>query len=375
MPWRCTDLMSLRKEFVTLSRGSNIPFAELCRRFRISRKTGYKWLRRYREQGEKALQDLSRRPRNSPRRLKASAEQELVALRLQHPPWGARKLRKILQSQRRLIVPSCTTITNVLHRHGLISTRDTPPHTWKRFEASSPNALWQMDFKGHFPTLNGPCHPLTVLDDHSRFNLCLKALPNEQTQGVQEALTYTFQRLGLPDSLITDNGSPWGSDSKHPYTPLTLWLLRLGIRVLHSRPYHPQTLGKDERFHRTLNRELITSRQWRDCSQVQHSFDSWRHQYNFVRPHDALGLEVPASRYQPSLRPFPVKLPEFHYPQEAQVRKVQNGGFFSFKGKEFKISKCFAGFPVGILPTLEDGIFSVLFCNHKVVELNLKTTT
>jgi transposase InsO family protein len=372
MPWKSVSLVSLRKEFVSLCQKADISFSDLCRRYGISRKTGYKWLARFHEQGAYGLADRSRRPHRIVRQVAPATEQAIVALRRKHPTWGARKIRRLLQEQG-MSVPACSTITAIFHRHNLINPEEPGGRRdWRRFEHPVPNALWQMDFKGHFPTLVGPCHPLTILDDCSRFNLCLSAMSNQRTGSVQRALTDTFGLYGMPDAILVDNGSPWGSDTLHPYTPLTLWLIRIGVRVSHSSPYHPQTLGKNERFHRTLKRDVIASSQWRDLSHVQRAFDRWRNVYNFERPHEALGLEVPVSRYKPSLRPFPEKLPDIAYPDEAHVRKVQQGGEVFFKGRTFRIPKCFCGYPVGVLPTLVDGVFNVLFCNHTVTKIDLR---
>lgn len=163
-----------------------------------------------------------------------------------------------------------STITRILHRNGLIGLDGTQPSKpFRRFEHPVPNALWQMDFKGWFRTLAAPCHPLTILDDHSRFDLCLEALANEQTLTVKVQLERVFERYGLPDTILTDNGSPWGSDRTHFYTPLTVWLMLLEVKVVHIRPYHPQTQGKEERFHRTLKKEVISTRQWRDLADCQ----------------------------------------------------------------------------------------------------------
>jgi hypothetical protein len=211
------------------------------------------------------------------------------------------------------------------------------------------------------------------LDDCSRFNLCLQALPNQQTIGVQRALMDTFHQYGLPDTLLVDNGSPWGSDPEHPYTPLTVWLIRLQIQVSHSRPYHPQTLGKDERFHGTLQRELLSRSQWQDGVHLQGALDPWRQVYNFERPHEALGLEVPASRYQPSLRSFPETLPPIEYPRGVAIRKVQQLGEFYFQGRTLRISKAFRGYSVGLQPTLIDGVFDVLFCHQKISQIDLRS--
>src|SRR5262249_28011286 len=156
---------------------------------------------------------------------------------------------------------------------------------YQRFEHDAPNCLWQMDFKGHFATQTARCHPLTVLDDHSRFAVGLQACPDQRTETVKDRLTHIFRRYGLPQRMTRDNGSPWGSDADHRFTPLTVWLMRLDIRVSHSRPYHPQTQGKDERFHKTLGLELLRDRFFRDLAQAQRCFDDWRYVYNLQRPH------------------------------------------------------------------------------------------
>src|SRR3990172_10967914 len=374
MPWRSATIMSQRKEFIMLSQTKQINFSALCKRFGVSRKTGYKWLGRYNREGASGLQDRSRRPAKIARHIEPAVEEAIVSLRIAHPTWGARKIRKRLQAVSKGSVPACSTITGVFHRHDLSNPQNPQGRKdWQRFEHPASNCLWQMDFKGPVTTLTGRCHPLTVLDDHSRFNLCLAAKPDQKTQTVKTALTDTFRRYGLPDTILVDNGSPWGSDAEHPYTPLGLWIMRLGVRVSHSRPYHPQTLGKDERFHRTLKQDILITRQWLDIHQLQRGLDAWRHVYNFERPHEALDLNVPASRYKPSSRPFPENLPPMEYPSGAFVRKVQQGGEFSFKGRYFKISKCFSGYPIGIMPTTTDGVFDVLFSSHKVADIDLRT--
>jgi transposase InsO family protein len=373
MPWGVVSLMSLRQEFVGLSEKKTVSFTELCQRYGISRKTGYKWLGRYRREGSEGLADQSRRPKKSPGQLPEAKVQALVTLRSTYPNWGARKIRRLLKNQGEKTLPASSTITAVFHRHGLIdaSSKAAKPN-WQRFEREVPNSLWQMDFKGPLSTVGGQAQALTVLDDHSRFNLCLKALPDQTRESVQPALTETFRLYGLPNSMIMDNGSPWGRDLLHPYTGLTVWLIRLRISVSHSRPYHPQTLGKDERFHGTLNRELLIGRQWRDIPDLQAAFARFRDQYNFIRPHDALGLEVPASRYQVSLRSFPETLPPIEYDPGVLVRKVQQKGEIYFKGKILQVGHAFCGYPVGLKATATDGLFDVLFCHQTIRQINLR---
>lgn len=375
MPWKAVSVMSLRKEFVTLAEVNMISFSELCRRFNISRKTGYKWLNRYRQEGEVGLGDRSRRPHRIARRISASMEQEILKLR-KGRYWGARKIRKRLQVLGRPAVPAASTITAVLHRHGMIDP-DAPEgrKNWQRFERSAPNDLWQTDFKAPVKTLGGDLQPLTVLDDHSRYSLCVRALANQQTVPVQNAFTEMFRLYGLPNAMLMDNGTPWGGAERRPFTVFSVWLIRLGIQVIHSRPNHPQTLGKDERFHRTLERELISRQQWRDRVHLQTALNKWREQYNFERPHDSLDLEVPASRYQPSLRPFPEQLPPIEYPDTFHVRKVQDDGSISFRGQLFKVGKAFHRYPVGLRPTQIDGTFEVMFCHQRIATIDLNANS
>ena len=373
MPWKARDIMSLRREFVGLARGEDVCLAELCRRFGISRKSGYKWLARERAEGPAGLVDRSRRPKRSPAKTEAVLEENVVALRRKHPAWGGRKLRRRLQDQGALKVPATSTITDILHRYGLIEPSESAKHQpFRRFEHEAPNGLWQMDFKGHFALAQGRCHPLTVLDDHSRFSVGLLACGDERTGTVAERLTALFRRYGLPWRMLMDNGAPWGDRPGNPYTPLTVWLLRLGVAVSHGRPYHPQTQGKDERFHRTLGAEVLR-RPFRDLEDCQGAFDRWRAIYNHERPHEALGLAVPASRYQVSPRVFPEVLPPIEYAPGVAVRKVQQNGWISYGGKSYRIPKAFTGYPLGLRTTGQDGVMDVLFSHHLILTLDLRS--
>ena len=217
----------------------------------------------------------------------------------------------------------------------------------------------------------GRCHPLTVLDDHSRFAVGLEACANERGETVQARLTAVFRRYGLPERMLMDNGAPWGSDRAHPHTPLTAWLIRLGIQISHGRPYHPQTQGKEERFHRTLVAEVLRYQVFRDLVHCQAHLDQWRDVYNLQRPHQALQMAVPASRYQPSPRSFPDVLPPIEYGPDDIVRKVQAEGLISYQGRAFRLSKAFRALPVALRPTSEDGILDVFYCHQKVARIDL----
>ena len=280
MPFAERRVSDLRAEFVALPSQPGASRRALCQRFRISAPTGYKWLRRYAAEGPAGLPDRSRRPRCSPRRTVPAIEQTVLALRAQHPTWGGRKLRVLLARQGVQPLPAASTITAILRRHDQLDPAQGAgqPRAWQCFEHPYPNALWQMDFKAGWPCGPGRCHPLTILDDHSRYALGLVACPNQRTATVRGHLVTAFQRYGLPDRVLVDNGSPWGNHPAHPYTPLTVWLRRLGIAVSHSRPYHPQTLGKDERFHGTLERDCGRQPPRPDLAAWQASFDAWRHE-------------------------------------------------------------------------------------------------
>ncbi len=371
MPWQECSTMSLRQEFLSLANQPGSNFSQLCGRFGISRKTGYKWRRRGEQSGASGLADRSRRPQHSPRRSEPAIEQQVLTIRDQYG-WGARKIKSCLERTGQGPLAK-STVHAILRRHERVTNSpDQVSGPYQRFEQERPNQLWQMDFKGHYRLGNHErCHPLTVLDDHSRYSLCLQACRNQQTGTVQQQLTLTFRRYGLPERMLMDNGSPWGNDREHPYTPLTVWLLRLGIAVSHSRPYHPQTQGKDERFHRSLKVEVLAQRIFADFVRMQVRFDQWRYCYNHVRPHEALAMAVPASRYQPSQRSFPEQLPPLEYGASDQVRKVQIDGKISFRNREFRIGKAFRGYPVALRPTTQDGVYDVYFATHRISQIDL----
>lgn len=373
MPWNEVSAMSLRREFVMLASSQGANLSALCRRFGVSRKTGYKWLARARREEAPALADRSRRPRHSPARTARAMEAAILRLRAQHPAWGARKLRARLEAKGRRGLPAVSTITEILRRHGRLdaarSLNQQPP---RRFERARPNELWQMDFKGHFAIDTGRCHPLGVLDDHSRYNLCLKACQDERRQTVKTALTETFRRYGLPEQMLMDHGPPWGYDPEHPYTRLAVWLLRLGVHVLHGRPRHPQTQGKQERFHRTLDVELLQGRRFPTLRATQRAFDRWRECYNLERPHESLNLQPPISRYQPSLRPFPERLPPLEYADADRLLSVGWNGEIYFQHRCFEVTRALCQERVAVRPLSVDGRFGVYYGAIKLREIDLK---
>lgn len=372
MPWKECCAMSERGELARFAQIDGCNLSELCRRFGVSRKTGYKWLKRYESEGKLGLLNRSRRPTSQPTRTSAEVEGLVLAQRDAHPAWGGRKIRARLKALKCEDVPAASTITEILRRHGRLNAEESQKHrAYQRFEHEAPNDLWQMDFKGHFAMDNGArCHPLTVLDDHSRFAIGLRACMDECRETVHRELQELFRCYGLPQTMLMDNGSPWGTDREDRYTELTVWLLRLGIWVTHGRPYHPQTQGKDERFHRTLNAELLQWNKFADAKVAQCGFDRYRTEYNEDRPHEALGMQVPAERYEPSKRAYPETLPEIEYGPDTKVRRVDVTGHLSFQGKEYRVGKGLRGELVGLKPTEQDVVWDVYFCQHVIGRIN-----
>lgn len=377
MPWKVLSTMSQRQEFVELASKDGANVSALCVRYGISRKVGYKWLSRYESLGVDGLADQNRRPKHSPKRVCAETEELVLSIREKNRCWGGRKIRARLIKLGHLQLPSASTMTEILRRHGQLSSEESLEHTpFKRFERAAPNELLQVDFKGWVPYLEGEqmrrCYPLTILDDHSRYSLCIAACSNEQRTTVQHAMTAVFRQYGLPLQMTMDNGSPWGAGPLHEYTGLTVWLMHLGVRVSHSRPYHPQTQGKDERFHRTLKAELLNGFIGHALEDFQWAFDEWRQRYNHERPHEALHDQVPASRYRPSERAYPEQLPPIEYDSGALVRKVQSDGNIYFKGHMPVIGKAFQGYPVRLQPTETEGIFDAYFTTHWIRKFDLR---
>lgn len=357
MPWSTRDTMSLREEFVALARQEGANRRELCRRFGISPQTGYKWLARIATLGAAGPGETS-----------PGLQQSIVSLRQQHPAWGARKLAlRLSDLGQGCLAPS--TVNSILKRHGLISAQASSAATaWQRFEHEAPNSLWQIDFKGYVSTAAGPCHPLTLLDDHSRYNLALRACARQQTASVKEQLQDVFSRYGLPVRINADNGAPWGSPCEPgQLSELALWLIRLGVRVSFSSPYHPQTNGKDERFHRSLKAELLAGRSFQDLAQAQQQFDRWRRICNHKRPHQALGMNIPASRYRASERAYP-KTPPVEYGLDDTVVKV------GWLGEtRFKLSAALKDHEVALRAhPARDGCYDVYFVHHKLREIDLR---
>jgi putative transposase len=370
MPLREVSVMEQREAFVRLALLEGANRRELCRRFGISPDTGYRLLARFAADGD--LADRSRRPHASPLRSEGLLEAAILAARDAHPAWGARKLAAFVRAGGQE-PPAASTIHAILVRHGRIVPARGGARATERFEKEAPNQLWQMDFKGWVKLSDGTkLHALTVIDDHSRYAVCLAACAGETHDAVKAQLTQCFARHGLPEALFVDNGTPWGDASGRNWTRLKVWLLKLGVRVLHSRPFHPQSRGKNERFHRTLKAEVYDLNRMRDLKHAQALFDDWRIVYNHQRPHQALGLDVPAARYRPSQRAMPGTLPEPSYDSDDIVRTVpKSKAYVAFKGILRKVPEAFCGERLAIRPTEKRGTYGVFFASHRVASIDL----
>lgn len=375
MPWQPKDLMSIKREFVELALAPGANRRELCRRFGIGPKAAYALLERYAQEGVAALQERSRRPLSSPSRTPEPMEATILALRQANPSWGGRKLARRLLDLGHPSVPSPSTVTAILQRHGLIDPQASQAtQHWQRFEHETPNVLWQIDFKGYFQTAAGKCHPLTLLDDHSRFNLALAVCQRPDTVNVQEHLKAVFRRYGLPVRINADNGAPWGSPSglEHGLSELSVWLIRQGIRVSHSAPYHPQTNGKLERFHRSLKAEVLNGRSFDSPAHAQLAFERWREVYNHERPHEALGMKTPVQRYQCSPRQFSERLEPIEYGPHDEVLMVDWNGWVKYQGRKFKVSNALHRLPIALRSNPSaDGCFDVFFCHQRFMRLDM----
>jgi transposase InsO family protein len=371
MPFEDRSAMMQKLEFVRLASAKGANVSVLCRRFGIGRTCGHKLLSRYRSDGEAGLIEQSRRPRSNPARCAPEVEAAALAVRTAHPAWGGRKIAHVL-AREGIGTPSPSTVTGILRRNGIeLGLQGGGAQPFIRFEHAAPNDLWQMDFKGHVALRAGRLHPLTVLDDHSRFSVVLSACADQTTQTVKARLIAAFRRFGLPWRIATDNGPPWGDGGRNDFTLLTVWLIEVGIAVSHSRPCHPQTLGKDERFHRSLKAEALQGPPFADLAKAQDAFDQWRHVYNAQRPHDALDGGVPLDRYQASQRQYRETVEPFEYAKDDLIRRVQQHGFVSLLGRSIRLCRAFAGKSVAFRTAPTDGVFDVWFRHQKIETIDL----
>ena len=364
MSWETKTVMEQRKQFVLAASAEDANISELCRQYGISRKTGHRWINRA-ELGL-PLCDQSRRPHQQPSKTADNVEQEIIQLRLQHPSWGGKTIRAVLEAAGVEGLPSDKTCCNILKRNGLVDPVEAAKHTaFQRFEKEHCNEMWQTDFKGDFLLGNGVrCYPLTILDDHSRFSIRIE--PKSSASGVKDSFITAFQEYGLPNSVLSDNGAQFAG----PHKGLSFFerfLMDLDIQPIHGRPIHPQTQGKIERFHRTLKQEALRVAP-ANMAEAKMRLENWRWVYNEVRPHHALGMKTPASVYIPSTRPYYDPKP-YVYEEGAKIVKVNNWGFLRFGPFQLFLSESMADTKVEIRFG-ENDTFSVIYRNYKIASVD-----
>ena len=353
MPWNEVTRVESRRVFVEAYDRGQVELAQLCREFGVSRKTGYKWVARWRTEGNGGLVDRSRRPHHVVRATPQAVEEALVTLRQAHPQWGARKLCWLL-AQRGMEPPPERTANRILRRHGLVDEHHRRTEARGRFERSRPNALWQID---HKRAIHGSwarrAVPLVVEDDCSRFLVGLRSQPDKGLDATWSSLWAIFGEFGLPEAVLSDNDFVFHGPSRPSH--LEVRLMRLGIRPLHGRTYHPQTQGKVERLNGTLERELLHDGHFTSAEQLQAGFDRFRQVYNYERPHEAMAMAVPASRYRPSMRRRPKTVPPMDYPSGATLRTAQKHGWISWQGRRIEVGTGLCGERVEVRETM-DGV-------------------
>ena len=368
MPWMKTDPMTQRLEFVMRVMSGLYTMADSCRRSGVSRKTGYKILSRWESDGVDGLRDQGHRPHSSPTRTPRFVEELIVDLRRKHADWGPKKLHGVMSKRfPDLKLPARSTISAILKREGLIEPRRRQrkhTHPGRPFiEATVPNHLWTTDFKGHFRTGNGVyCYPLTVADQHTRYLLACEGLLSTRGAGVRPVFEKLFKENGLPDGILSDNGVPFATRAIHGLSALNVWWMQLGIRHFRIEPGKPQQNGRHERMHRTLKAKTTRPPAF-DLARQQTLFDEFRHEFNEIRPHEALDQETPASVWQPSTKEMPERIRAPEYPGHFMPRLVCNAGTFRFKGAQIFISQALVQQYIG-LEEIDDGIWSVYFYDN-----------
>ena len=360
MPWHETDPVTERLKFVAAVESGRETMTALCAQFGISRKTGYKILERYRRDGPEGLRDRSRAPRSHPNQTEAAVEAAVLRVRKAHPTWGSKKILAVLKrDESDLPWPARSTIDAILKRAGLVPPRKRrnrkQPSSPPVVDATMPNDAWSIDYKGWFRVGDGTrCDPLTVNDVASRASLVCRAMVQPKLEDVKRRLDLTFRQFGLPQVMLSDNGPPFGSTGLGRLSRLGVWLMRLGIRPVFIEPGRPDQNGRHERFHETLKAETANPPKATIGAQ-QRAFGRFQSEYNEERPHEALGMRVPAEVWDFSAREMPASLPEFHYGDGVESRRVRRDGSIKWAGGFVFVGEAFRHEHVGI-EAVEEGI-------------------
>jgi transposase InsO family protein len=371
--------MDERVKFIAAYLRGELSVCRLCDAFGVSRKTAYKWISRYASGGVLELVERSRRPRSSPNAMSREVAALLLATRKQHASWGPKKLVGALSLvYPGLRFPALSTVGHLLARYGLTkprrTTRRTSPYGQPFLGYDKPNAVWCGDYKGHFRLVDRTrCHPMTISDGFSRYVLRCEGLRHPRYEPTRTVFEQAFREYGLPDAIRTDNGSPFASRTIGGLSRLSVWWIRLGIRPERITPGRPDQNGRHERMHRTLKAEAVEPGKL-DLLAQQARFDTWRHEFNHVRPHEALGQTTPASHYEPSPRPYPAELPEIEYPPQFETRRVNQSGYVLWERGKYYLGWVLPLQTVG-LEEIDDHRWTVYFGPHALAVLDASTKT
>lgn len=369
MPWKDKTVEELRKEFIEAA--AECPnFSALCREFWITRTTGYKWLERYEKGG--SLSDRSRCPHVIANKTPPETENRILRVRADHPGWGAKKIKDSLD-RRGVAAPCVKTVNNILNRNGCISEEESLKHKpFVRFEKDSCNDMWQADFKGEFLMEDGNyCFPLDILDDHSRFVLCIK--PAKRTADmVLPTFREVFCEFGMPKTVLSDNGAQFAG-FRQGYTQFEKWLMNHDVLPIHGRARHPQTQGKIERFHRAMKQEVLKFYTPKDIEDASRVLNDWRTCYNNERPHEALGMKCPSEIYRPSERQYRDRVEPYEYSGAYHVLKVNNWGYVRFGGWQVYLSETMSGERIEFRPGENEETFVACYRNFAIAEFDVHT--
>ena len=378
MSWNAEkSLEEVRLEFLDRWAEGKASVRSLCREYGISPKTAYKW--RKRKASGDSLSDRSRRPKSSPNATSTPIVSEILALRDAHPTLGGRKISLMLKRRGLVDVPAGSTVTDILRRHGLLNERAVAEATHlRRFSKATPNEMWQVDFKGHFKLSSGErCHPLNVVDDCSRYAILSAPLLNETFEAVRPPFVRAFREYGLPETILCDNGHPWGVSRSNGITAFETWAMELGVLVIHGRPLHPQTQGKEESFNKSWKRECLERLgPLPDLLDVITETELFRSFYNDERPHFGIGGKVPSDIYRRSPRAYPEKIEEWVYPDTMHVRLVDGKGYISWHDTPVFVGEGLRGRRIGMSESKSHpGCVNLLFRDFRIGRLNLTNRT
>jgi len=374
MPWKETCPMAQKMQMIGDWLSNEHTITELSRMYGVSRKTIYEWTGRYEMEGPSGIEERSKAPRSHPNATPLEIARGVVAVKLRRGKWGPKKVLAWLEEHcpgERW--PAASTIGEILKREGLVRPRKrrlkTPPYLEPFNRCHRPNAVWSADFKGQFRMGDGKlCYPLTVSDNFSRYLLSCRGLSHPTYEETRPWFERVFKEYGLPEAIRTDNGAPFASVGLGGLSKLSVWFIKLGIKPERIEPGHPEKNGRHERMHRSL-KEATAKPPQGDIREQQKAFDQFVQEYNFERPHEALGQKTPASSYQPSLRPYPAKIPKVEYHGDVIVRQVRHNGEIRWNGELIYISEALAGEPVA-LKQKEEHLWEIRFSSYPLGVLN-----